>query len=100
MPLSAREDFNGDGTSDVLLQNGGTVVDWLMENGQYSSGSVITTGAAGYSVVGTGDYYGVGSDDILLQNAGTVVDWVMQNGNYVGGNVITTGATGYTVSRT
>jgi hypothetical protein len=43
-------DYNGDGTSDVLLQNGGTVVDWIMKNGQYSSGNVVTTGATGYTV--------------------------------------------------
>jgi hypothetical protein len=40
-------DFTGDGTSDVLLQNGGTVVDWLMQNGLYSSGNVLTSGATG-----------------------------------------------------
>ena len=33
-------DYNGDGTSDVLLQNGGTVVDWIMKNGQYQSGNI------------------------------------------------------------
>ena len=45
--------YNGDGTSDVLLQNGGTVVDWIMKNGVYQSGNVITNGAAGFQVVKT-----------------------------------------------
>jgi hypothetical protein len=33
-----------------LLQNGGTVVDWIIRNGQYSGGNVLTTGAAGWTM--------------------------------------------------
>ena len=69
-----------------------------MKNGQYQSGNVITTGATGFTVVGTGDYNGDGTSDVLLQNGGTVVDWIMKNGQYSSGNVVTTGATGFTVS--
>ena len=61
---------NGDGTTDVLLQNGGTVVDWLMKNGQYQSGNVITTGATGFSGVGAGDSRGHGGfwhDNVRLR---------------------------------
>jgi hypothetical protein len=83
------EDFIGNAVSDVLLQNGGSVVDWLMQNGQYSSGNVLTTGASGWSVVGAGDFTGSGVSDALLQNGGTVVDWLMQNGQYSSGNVLT-----------
>ena len=37
-------DYNGDGTSDLILQNtGGKVVDWIMLAGQYSTGHVIST---------------------------------------------------------
>ena len=36
-------DFNGDGTSDILLQNGGSVTDWLINNGSLSSSNSITT---------------------------------------------------------
>jgi hypothetical protein len=43
-------DYNGDGTSDILLQKGGTVVDWIMKDGAYQSGNVLTTGAAGWTV--------------------------------------------------
>jgi hypothetical protein len=90
-------DFTGAGTSDVVLQNGGTVVDWIMSNGLYSTGNVLTTGATGYSVVGTGDFTGNSVADILLQNGGTVVDWIIQNGQYSSGNVLTSAATGYSV---
>jgi hypothetical protein len=87
----------GNGTSDVLLQNGGTVVDWIMQNGRYSRGNVLTTGASGWSVVGTGDFTGSGTSDVLLQNGGTVVDWIMKDGQYQSGNVLTTGAAGWSV---
>ena len=93
----ARGDFNGEGTSDLVLQSGGTVVDWIMQNGAYQAGNVLTTGATGFTVVGKGDFNGDGTADLALQSGGTVVDWIMQNGAYAAGNVITTGASGYTV---
>jgi hypothetical protein len=69
-----------------------------MRNGQYASGNVLSTAAAGWTVVGTGDYNGDGTSDVSLQNGGTVVDWIIKNGQYSGGNVLTTGATGWTVA--
>ena len=80
------------------LQNGGTVVDWIMQNGKYVSGNVISTNAAGFNVVGTGDYNGDGTSDILLQNGGTVVDWIMKDGQFASGNVLTTAASGWHVA--
>ena len=94
---AARGDLNGEGTSDLVLQSGGTVVDWIMQNGAYQAGSVITTGATGFTVVGKGDLDADGDADLVLQSGGTVVDWIMQNGAYQAGNVVTTGATGFTV---
>ena len=91
------EDFTGNAVSDVLLQNGGGVVDWLMQNGQFSSGNALTNAASGWSVVGTGDFTGSGVSDVLLQNGGTVVDWLLQNGQFSSGNVVTTGAAGWSV---
>jgi hypothetical protein len=90
-------DFTDGKTSDVLLQSGGTVVDWIMSNGLYSTGNVLTAGATGYTTVGTGDFIGNGTADVLLQNGGTVVDWIMSNGQYQSGNILTTGATEYNV---
>jgi hypothetical protein len=47
-------DFTGSGTSDVLLQDGGTVVDWIMNNGQYQAGNVLTKGDTLSQHVATG----------------------------------------------
>jgi hypothetical protein len=45
-------DYNADGTSDLLLQNGvGDVVNWIVRNGQYASGNVVMTGlSAGWKI--------------------------------------------------
>jgi hypothetical protein len=35
-------DYNGNGTSDILLQNGGSLTDWLINNGSLSSSNSLT----------------------------------------------------------
>jgi hypothetical protein len=47
----AAGDYNGDGTSDILLQNAsGNVIDWIMKNGQFSAWNEV--GSAGsYAVL-------------------------------------------------
>jgi hypothetical protein len=69
-----------------------------MKDGLYQSGNVLTTAAAGWTVVGTGDYKGNGISDVLLQNGGTVVDWIMKNGQYQSGNTLTTSAPGWQIA--
>lgn len=93
-------DLNGDATSDIVLQNGGSVVSWSMRGGLYQSGTLITGGAAGFTVKGTGDLNADGTSDVVLQSGGTVVEWLMKDGRYLSGSVITTGAAGYAVKGT
>jgi autotransporter passenger strand-loop-strand repeat protein len=80
-------DFVGDGTSDVLLQNGGTVVDWIFNNGIVQNGNFIGN-LPGWSVVGTGDFLGDGVSDVLFQSGNTVVAYDMNNGEVAGGAVV------------
>jgi hypothetical protein len=68
-------------SSDVPLQNGGTIVDWLLHNGQYSSGDVFATDAAGWSVVATlagqrppGPPRGKRDDRRVVKPAGSLAD--------------------------
>jgi hypothetical protein len=78
-------DFNGDGKTDILLQNtSGTVAEWLMNGSAISSQPSIGAipPGSGWSVIGTGDFNGDGKTDILLQNStsGTVAEWLMNGG--------------------
>jgi hypothetical protein len=92
-----KDDFLDNGTSDVLLQDGSTVAAWIMQNGLYSDGNILSTAVAGWRVVGAGDFNDDGTSDVLLQNGGTVANWIMQNGQYESGNILTTAAAGWNV---
>lgn len=76
-----RQDLNGDGTSDIILRNGGgTISAMTIQNGINTGWNVLAT-AANWSVVGTGDFGGDGTNDILLQNAGGIISQMrMQDG--------------------
>ena len=99
----ALNDFNGDGTSDILLQNSGTgaVADWIVQNGTVTAGNSLGT-PAGYTVVGTGDFTGGATSDILLENTsnGALADWVLTNGVVTGVNAVGTVPTGWSVAGT
>ncbi|HYC95243.1 MAG TPA: FG-GAP-like repeat-containing protein, partial [Sphingomicrobium sp.] len=85
----ARNDFNGDGRSDILWRHdSGAVASWL---GQ-SNGSFVTNNPNGFSqveaawqVVGLGDFNGDGQSDILWQHdTGILTNWLGQaNGSFV-----------------
>ena len=86
----ARNDFNGDGRSDILWRNdNGTLTNWLGQAdgsfvGNYAAG--VLSLPAGWNVLGTGDFNGDGRTDVLWQHEnGTVTDWLAQaNGNFQG----------------
>ena len=44
-------DFNGDGTSDLLLQNGSALGDWQIRNGTYANGDSISTLPSGWTPI-------------------------------------------------
>ncbi|MCW2283974.1 V8-like Glu-specific endopeptidase [Rhodoblastus acidophilus] len=79
-----RNDFNGDGVSDVLWRNvEGDVTVWLMQSGQYSASGATSHVANDWSVLGMGDFNGDGTTDVLWRNsAGYTTAWLMRNGQY------------------
>jgi hypothetical protein len=89
----ATGDFNGDGRSDIVLQDAstGNVAIWQLNAAgtAIASGAVIG-GAAGWNVITSGDFNGDGRSDIALQNASTgdVAVWLLNTT----GTAITSGA--------
>jgi len=81
--LSAVRDFNGDGTSDLLLQNSNGTVEVQTVHGDRVTGtSVLGTLSSDTHIQGVGDFNGDGTSDVLLRsNAGTVSLWTVQNGH-------------------
>jgi hypothetical protein len=85
-----RNDFNGDGRSDVLWRNdNGTLTSWLGQSngnftGNYAAG--VLSLPAGWTVAGTGDFNGDNRTDVLWRHDnGTVTDWLAQpNGSFQG----------------
>jgi hypothetical protein len=84
----ATDDFSADGTSDVLLQSGGAVINWLISNGAYSGYNALGN-TSGYRIVGAGDFNDDAATDILLENgSGILIDWILQHGQYASYNTI------------
>ena len=76
----ASGDFNGDGTADILWQNGaGGTSEWLMSPAGGIASFPFTPPATGWSVVATGDFNGDGTDDIEWKNdaTGSTAEWLM-----------------------
>ncbi len=75
-------DFNGDGRSDVLLENStnGIVGAWEITNNT-PSWVYFSAEATGWHVTSVGDYNADGKSDILLSNTSTgqVGEWLINN---------------------
>ena len=77
----ARNDFNGDGRSDVLWRHDdGRLTDWLSTvNGGYApnSANINTSVATDWQIAGVGDFNGDGRDDIMWRHAdGRITNWL------------------------
>jgi ELWxxDGT repeat protein len=98
--VEATGDFNGDGKSDLVLQNtDGNVAIWNINGDQISQAGLVTTAGQvanpgpSWHVVGTGDLYGDGNSDIVLQNnSGAAAVWELNNSDQiVQSGLVTTG---------
>jgi hypothetical protein len=88
-------DFNGDGKSDLVLQNQTTnqVAIWFMNGYLYQGGVLMPfTPPTGWTVAGVGDFNTDGFPDIAFQNqtTGQIALWYMNGSTYVGGTLLTT----------
>ncbi|KJU84017.1 FG-GAP repeat-containing protein [Candidatus Magnetobacterium bavaricum] len=86
-----KDDFNGDGYSDILWRNTrtGDVAIWLMNGSSITAGTFVVQGVSlDWSIKAVGDFNGDGKSDILWQNTtGDVYIWLIdgttiQTGGY------------------
>ncbi len=85
--FAAPDDLNGDGRSDVVLQNsnGATVV-YTMNGGLITAGTSIGVFGPGTQVVGTGDFNGDGTSDTLIEGpGGSLTLFTVVNNAYTAG---------------
>jgi hypothetical protein len=77
---AVKTDLNGDGRSDIVLQNANTaaVAAWLMNANTINEGRVVGT-MAGWQAAATGDLDGDHKADIILRNSSTgeIAMWKM-----------------------
>jgi FG-GAP-like repeat len=101
LPLTVpvRNDFDGDGKSDILWRNtDGSLALWQM-NGSTATPSSIGALPAGWTTAGTGDFNGDGKADMLLSNAnGSVATWQMNGSKVSKGNIIGTLVAGWSIA--
>ncbi len=96
-----RNDFNGDGKSDILWRNtDGSVATWQQ------NGSIVTPGSverltADWTIAGTGDFNGDKNADILLSNAdGRVTTWQMNGTSVTAAKTLGTLGAGWSITGT
>jgi phosphodiesterase/alkaline phosphatase D-like protein len=101
-PLApVRNDFNGDGKSDILWRNtDGSVATWSMNGSTPSAGSVGTL-TAGWTIAGTGDFSGDKNADMLLSNTdGRVATWQVSGSTVTAAKQLGTLSAGWSISGT
>jgi hypothetical protein len=83
-------DFNGDGQSDLLLQDAtGNVGIWELNGSAIIGGGIVANPGGTWQVAGVGDFNGDGKSDVLFQNAsGEVAVWEMDGTSVIGGGDI------------
>ena len=86
----ARNDFNGDGTSDLLWRHdGGNVTDWDMSSGKMVASHLVAAIGNDWRVVGTGDFNGDHTSDLLWRHdGGNVTEWDMSGSQMTASHLV------------
>jgi FG-GAP-like repeat len=97
-----RNDFNGDGKSDILWRNtDGRVALWQMNGSTLTTGSVFANVPTTWTIANTGDFNGDGKSDILWRNTdGQVALWQMNGATPTTQTVIGSAPTNWQISGT
>jgi hypothetical protein len=96
-----RNDFNGDGKSDILWRNtDGSVATW-QQNGSIATSGSVGKLTADWTIAGTGDFNGDKNADMLLNNTdGRVATWQMNSSTVTATKQLGTLGTGWSIAGT
>jgi FG-GAP-like repeat len=95
-------DANGDGKSDILVQDGsGAITARLMDGTSVGSPATLLGAGSGWTVSQTADFNGDGKSDILWRHTdGAAALWLMNGTSFVSGTGLLGAATGWTLTHT
>ncbi|KGQ20815.1 hypothetical protein LF41_22 [Lysobacter dokdonensis DS-58] len=85
-----RNDFNGDGQSDILWRNTGSAAAQIWLSANSATQQAVTTASLAWNVVGMGDFDGDGSSDILWRNQNSGQNLIWRSGNSATQQAVTT----------
>ena len=88
--LTVRNDFNGDGYSDLLWRNASSGRNVIWNKALYASQSAVSIESSGWLVAGTNDFDGDGLSDILWRNASSGGNKLWKSGNSATVQAVTT----------
>jgi hypothetical protein len=91
--LQGTGDFNGDGTSDILLRHdSGQIYLWEMNGSQVTSAQEVSNLPNDWQIQATNDFTGDGKTDILLRHdSGQIYLWEMNGSQVVASQAIDDG---------
>jgi hypothetical protein len=118
VPSAIKNDFNGDGTSDIVFQDtspptsggsgrgrgttdptAGDAMIQLVSNGTVASEMVLPGPGSGWHIVGSGDFNGDGNTDLVFQNTnGTPVIWTMNGTQITSSTTLTNPGSSWTAA--
>lgn len=82
VPYKARNDFNGDGISDLLWRNGTNGQNAIWKSAQYSTQQAMAAlGGTGWAIRATGDFDGDGKTDVVWHDAITGNGMIWKSAN-------------------
>jgi hypothetical protein len=88
-PTAARNDFDGDGRSDLLWRNLSTGANAIWKSANSATPQSVVALATSWKAAGAGDFNGDGRADLLWRNANTGANAIWLSGNYATSQAVT-----------
>jgi hypothetical protein len=95
---ATKNDFSGDGKSDLIWQNGGTFTEWQSTGSAFTPNTFVGSVGAGWTAAGVGDFSGDGKADVIWQNGATFTEWQSTGSGFTPNTFIGSVGPGWTLA--